>query len=97
MKQGREADRLVNQNPDSAQARLISKRFVQKQDYAAAQEQIDKVLKHGEHPNQPPAQAKPDKVAKILKATHWPRLSSRASLICRKGEDSAGLASFKRR
>jgi uncharacterized membrane protein YhaH (DUF805 family)/Flp pilus assembly protein TadD len=93
---GKEADRLVTQNPDSAEARLLKASVaVQKQDYDTAQDQVDKVLKDSpELSNQGPI-GKPDKVTKVLRAIQTAALVIQGVIDLTKGRTQQGLASFQ--
>lgn len=94
---GKEADRLVTQNPDSAEARLLKASVaVQKRDYTTAQDQVDKVLKDGPQlSNQAPTGIKPDKVTQVLKAIQMAALVIQGVIDLAKGRTQQGLASFQ--
>lgn len=94
---GKEADRLVTQNPDSAEARLLKASVaVQKRDYATAQDQVDKVLKNGlQLSNQAPTGIRPDKVTQVLKAIQMAALVIQGVIDLAKGRTQQGLASFQ--
>ena len=94
---GKEADRLVSQNPDFAEARLLKASVaIQKRDYATAQDQVDKVLKNAPQvSNQAPTGAKPDKVTQVLKAIQMAALVIQGVVDLAKGRTQQGLASFQ--
>jgi uncharacterized membrane protein YhaH (DUF805 family)/Flp pilus assembly protein TadD len=94
---GKEADRLVTQNPDSAEARLLKATIaVQNRDYPAAQEQVTEVLKNGpELSNQTPTGTRGDKVTQTLKAIQMSALVIQGVIYLAKGRTQQGLASFQ--
>ena len=94
---GREADRLIAQNPDSAEARVLKASVaIQKRDYDTAQEQVSKVLKK-DADQSPTAQpeAKPDKVMQAIKAIQMVALVIQGVVDLSKGRTQQGLASFQ--
>lgn len=93
---GKEADRLIGQNPDSAEARLLKASVaIQKQDYSTAQDQVDRVLKNGpEVSNQAQTGNRPDKVTQVLKAIQTAALVIQGVIDLSKGRTEQGLGSF---
>jgi len=94
---GTEADRLITENPDSADARLLKASVaVQKRDYATAQDEVDKVLQNGSQPsNQTSAGTRPDKMTRVVKAIQMAALVIQGAIDLAKGRTQQGLASFQ--
>jgi uncharacterized membrane protein YhaH (DUF805 family)/tetratricopeptide (TPR) repeat protein len=95
---GKEADRLVAQNPDSAEARLLKASVaIQKRDYNTAQDQVAKVLKKDAEQSNPAAQtaAKQDRLTRIIKAIQMAALVIQGVVDLAKGRTQEGLASFQ--
>jgi len=95
---GKEADRLVAQDPNSAEARLLKASVaIQKRDYDTAQDQVAKVLKKDPEQSKPGASpaAKQDKVTQVLKAIQMVALGIQGVIHLAKGRTQQGLASFE--
>jgi uncharacterized membrane protein YhaH (DUF805 family)/tetratricopeptide (TPR) repeat protein len=94
----KEADRIIAQNPDFAEARLLkASAAIEKRDYDTAQDQVAKVLKKDSEPSNQGTEpaVKQDKEAQVLKAIQMAALVIQGVIDLAKGRTQQGLASFQ--